>query len=84
MAGGEAPASSLRGRHLMARPCGAQYVIAFRCRVVGGDGVAMARDFYRRWAAAGLALDASSELRQHAWDDDGFFTSSLLEDRPMG
>lgn len=103
---------------------GAQYVIAFRCRVVGGDGVAMARAFYRSWAAAGLALDAvpaaftaasaenpraepvlftgpnirrrvwtgqvrpnppfASELRQHAWDDDGFFTPSLLEDRPMG
>jgi hypothetical protein len=103
---------------------GAVHVIAFRCRVVGGDGVAMARDFYRRWAAAGLALDAvpaafteasadnpraepvlfsadairrrvwtgqvrgappfASELRQHAWDDDGFFTPSLLEDRPMG
>lgn len=103
---------------------GASYVIGFRCRVVGGDGVAMARDFYRRWAAAGLGLAAvpaafaaasadnpraepvlftadailrrvwtgqvrgappfASELRQHAWDDEAFFTPSVLEDRPLG
>lgn len=102
---------------------GAQHVIGFRCRVVGGDGGAMATDFYRRWAAHAFAVERvreaftaasaenpraepvlfsadrilrrvwtgqvrseppfATELRDHAWDDDGFFEPSFLADRPM-
>lgn len=36
---------------------GTRFVIAFRCRVVGGDGRAFAREFYTEWAKTRLDPD---------------------------